>query len=595
MLRFFRRIIDQIIHLRQKHLTEHQYVLILSIVVGFTSGMVAVILKNLTFFIQTRLREGIIQNYYIGFYFIFPLIGCFIVYLILKYIIKKKVSHGIPSTLYAISQKKGIMDKFQMYGSMLTAPITVGFGGSVGLEGPTCATGAAVGSNLARLFHTKQSTRILLIGCAAAGTMSSIFKAPIAGILFAIEVFSLDLTFVSMIPLILASVSAIITSYFFFGSERIMPYYIGQEFLVSEIPFYIALGIIAGLCSIYFAKAYDTLHKMFRRINTQIERLIIGGLALGALVYIMPPLYGEGFQTINDLIKGETATALMSPFFDADIENIWLVIAILSGLVFFKVIATSITFGAGGVGGIFAPTLFMGSIMGNILAKIINNFPFLKMHVSESCFTLVGMSGLLAGVLHAPLTAIFLIAELTGGYNLFIPLMITAAISFSFTKYFLKYSVYTVELGLQGKLITHNKDKVVLMFMQMDKVLETNFITVNYDGTLRDVINAIEHSSRNLFPVVDEEEQFKGVVYIDDIREIMFDSSLYDSTTIQSITTMPDELIFIEDTMQTVMDKFQRSNAWNLPVVDRGKYNGFVSKSKMFSVYRELLMDISNG
>lgn len=595
MLHLVSKLLEKFIEWRQKNLSERQFVYILSIVVGLTSGLGAVTLKNLTHFIQQSLKEGIIQDYYIGFYFVFPLIGLFIVYLVMKYIIKRRVSHGIPSTLYAISQEKGIMKRFQMYGSILTAPITIGFGGSVGLEGPTVATGAAVGSNLASAFRIKQSTRTLLIGCAAAGALSSIFKAPVAAIVFAIEVFSLDLTLLSMVPLLLASLSAIVTSYLFFGSERILPFHINQDFLISDLPYYIILGIVAAFTSIYFAKVYDYTHRIFRRINTPIERLIIGGLALGVLVYVMPPLYGEGFNTINNLIKGTPEASLNIPFTEVDFENVWLVIALLGGLVLFKIIATSITFGAGGVGGIFAPTLFMGSIMGNCVARIINNIPYLELHVSESNFTLVGMGGLMAGVLHAPLTAIFLIADLTGGYNLFIPLMLTAAISFTITKYFLKYSVYTAELGLQGKLVTHNKDKVVLMFMKLNKIIETNFTSINYNGTLRNLVDIIAHSSRNIYPVVDDDQRFKGVIFLDDVREIMFDSKLYDTTSVASLTMMPEEIIFYDDDMATVMEKFQRSDAWNLPVVESGKYIGFVSKSKLLSVYRKLLVDITDA
>ncbi|PVX49379.1 CIC family chloride channel protein [Balneicella halophila] len=594
MLQKLSKLLEFFIEWRQKNLTERQFIYILSIVVGLTSGLGAVVLKNFTHFIQYRLREGIIQDYYIGFYFVFPLIGLFLVYLIMKYIIKHKVSHGIPSTLYAISQRKGIMKKFQMYGSILTAPVTIGFGGSVGLEGPTVATGAAIGSNLASAFRIKQNTRTLLIGCAAAGALSSIFKAPVAAIVFAIEVFSLDLTLMSLVPLLLASLSAIITSFMFFGSERIIPFHIEENFMVADLPYYVVLGIIAGFVSIYFAKVYDYTHRIFNRINTPVERFIIGGLALGVIVYFMPPLYGEGFNMINSLIKGNPEVALVAPIFNFNLENVWVVIALLSGLVFVKIIATSITFGAGGVGGIFAPVLFMGSIMGNTIAKIINNIPYLNLSVHESSFTLVGMGGLMAGVLHAPLTAIFLIAELTGGYNLFIPLMLTAAISYSLTKYYLNYSVYTAELGLQGKLVTHNKDKVVLMFMQLDKVIEKNFVTINYDAMLGDLVEVIAHSSRNIYPVVDDDNKFKGVIFLDDVREMMFDSKLYDKTTVASLTTMPGEIIYYDDSMPTVMDKFQRSDAWNLPVVDMGKYVGFVSKSKMLSVYRKLLVDITN-
>lgn len=583
-----------IIAWQHKHISQRHFIFILSILLGLASGLGAVILKNLTEAIQELLEGNIIKDYHTIFYFLFPTIGFFFVYLIMKYIIKNKVSHGIPSTLYAISQLKGVMKPFQIYGSILTAPITIGFGGSVGLEGPTVATGAAAGSNLARFFHVKQSTRTLLIGCAAAGALSAIFKAPIAAILFAIEVFSLDLTLASLIPLVLASLSAITTSYFFFGSNTILPFEISREFILTDLPMYALLGIVAGLTSIYFAKVYSFTHRIFHNITSPIRRLLIGGLAIGILIFFIPPLYGEGFETINSLIRGVPQETLDVPFLNLNYANPWIIIILLAGLVLFKVIASSITFGAGGVGGIFAPTLFMGSIMGYCFAMILNNLPFLNLNVSETNFTLVGMAGLMAGVLHAPLTAIFLIAELTGGYTLFIPLMFTAAISFILTKRFLKYSVYTAELGHQGKLVTHNKDKAVLMFMQLPKIIENNFITVNYNDTLRELVNAISKSTRNIFPVVDNEQKFMGVVFLDDVREIMFDSQKYDTTTIASLMTLPEHSINFNDDMETVMDKFQKSEAWNLPVIDNKKYVGFVSKSKMLSVYRRLLVDISN-
>ncbi|MCB0460665.1 MAG: chloride channel protein, partial [Flavobacteriaceae bacterium] len=435
---------------RAKHISQRQFIYILSIVVGFLSGVGAVVLKNLTHFFQHLLEGNLVRYYHHAFYFVFPIIGLTIVYFIIKYVIRNKVSHGIPSTLYAISKRKGIMKQYQMIGSILTAPITVGFGGSVGLEGPTVATGSAISSNLSRMFHLNQSTRTLLIGCAAAGAMSSIFKAPIAAIVFAIEVFSLDLTIASMLPLLLASISAIITSYFFFGSDVLLPFRIEDSFEIKDVPFFIILGLVAGVTSIYFTEVYDRMQKFFDKIKSPIHRLLIGGISLGVLVYFIPPLYGEGFDVINNLIAGNPEKALENNFLHLDLSNVWIIIILLAGLVFFKIIASSLTFGAGGVGGIFAPSLFMGSIMGNFVAKVLNNIPFFNISVSESNFTLVGMAGMMAGVLHAPLTAIFLIAEVTGGYELFIPLMITAAISFAITKYVQPHSVYTMELGRKG-------------------------------------------------------------------------------------------------------------------------------------------------
>lgn len=581
---------------RIKHISHKQFVFVLSIAVGFLAGLAAVLIKNGTHLIQLLLEGKLIQDYHTAFYFIFPIIGLSLVYLIVKYILKVQPTQGIPSTLYAISKRKGIMKRFQMYGSLITAPITVGFGGSVGLEGPTVATGAALSSNLSRLLHLNQATRTLLIGCAAAGAMASIFKAPIAAIIFAIEVFSLDLTLASLIPLLLASVSASVTSHFFFGNDVLLPFRIEEGFTISDIPFYIFLGLIAGLVSIYFTEMYERIQKFFDRIASPVKRLLIGGIGIGVLVYFIPPLYGEGFDVINDLVQGNPENALQNNLFDLDLSNVWVVIALLAGLVFFKVIASAFTFGGGGVGGIFAPTLFMGSILGNCVAKTINALNIFSNPVSESNFTLVGMTGLMAGVLHAPLTAIFLIAEVTGGYELFIPLMITAAISFTITKYFVPHSVYAMELGRKGELITHNKDHAVLTLMDINSVVETNFIPIYSTMSLGEIVHqAVVKSNRNIFPVVNKETaELEGIILLDDLRPIMFDQSLYTEVIARELMKDPPATILMKtDKMTAVMKKFQDTGAWNLPVLSDGKYYGFVSKSKLLTAYRRKLIDFS--
>ena len=581
---------------RIRHISHKQFVYLISIVVGFLSGAVAVIIKNLTHFIQHVLEGKLINDYHIAFYFIFPIIGLALTYFIIKYIVQNKVSQGIPSTLFAISKRKGFMKRYQMFGSLITAPITVGFGGSVGLEGPTVSTAAALSSNLSRLLHLNQSTRTLLIGCAAAGAMSSIFKAPIAAIIFAVEVFSLDLTLVSMIPLLLASVSAIITSYFFFGDDILLPFNIEDKFVLADIPFYILLGFVAGIVSIYFTAIYERFQKFFEKISSPIKRLLIGGIGIGLLIYFIPPLYGEGFDIINNLVQGNPEKALENNIFHLDLTNVWVMIVLLSGLVVFKIIASSLTFGAGGVGGIFSPTLFMGSIMGFTLAKILNNIGLLSNPVSESNFTLVGMTGLMAGVLHAPLTAIFLIAEVTGGYELFIPLMITAAISFSITKYFVPHSVYAMELGRKGELITHNKDHAVLTLMDVKTIIEKDFIAVYPEMTLGELVSeAIVKSKRNLFPVINREtKSLEGIILLDDLRPVMFDQSLYNEMSARDLMQNPPAIINLEENKMTeVMKKFQDTGAWNLPVISNGAYYGFVSKSKMLTAYRRKLIDHS--
>ena len=593
-----RSILARLLIWRIKNISNQRFVYILSIIVGFLSGVVAVIIKNGTHFIQLLLEGKLIADYYSAFYFIFPLIGLGITYLVIKYLIRNKVNHGIPSTLFAISKEKGLMRRFQMFGSMIAAPITVGFGGSVGLEGPTVATGAAISSNLSRVLHVDQATRTLLIGCAAAGAMSSMFKAPIAAIIFAIEVFSLDLTLVSMVPLLLASVSAILTSYFFFGNDVLLPFKETDTFNISNIPFYIILAIIASLVSIYFAKTYAFFQDMFEKIKSPIKRLFIGGLSIGVLIYFIPPLYGEGFDIINDIVKGKPELALQNNIFNLDLNSVWMVIALLSGLVFFKIIASALTFGAGGVGGIFAPVLFMGSIMGNVVAKIINNCGLFPNGVSESNFTLVGMTGLMAGVLYAPLTAIFLIAEVTGGYELFIPLMIVATISFSMTKYFIPHSVYAMELGKKGDLITHNKDHAVLTLMDIKTVIERDFISVNPQMNLGEIVNqAVVKSKRNIYPVLNKETKaLEGIILLDDLRPVMFNQSLYEEMKASELMHHPPAVINLnEDKMTEVMKKFQDTGAWNLPVIKNGEYYGFISKSKLLTAYRKKLIDFSRN
>lgn len=583
---------------RLKYISQKQFIYILSIIIGFAAGIVAVILKNLTHFIQLLLEGSFVQYYHTAFYFIFPIIGLGLTYLVIKYVIKHKVNHGIPSTLFAISKRKGIMKRFQMVGSILTAPITVGFGGSVGLEGPTVATGAAVSSNLSRLLHLNQSTRTLLIGCAGAGAMASIFKAPIAAIIFAIEVFSLDLTLASLMPLLLASLSGVITSYFFFGNEILLPFNIEDKFVLSDLPFYMLLGVVGAFASIYFTKTYAFFQDFFSRIKSPIKRLALGGIGLGVLIYFIPPLYGEGYDIMNNLIQGNPAAALENNFFNLELSNVWVIIVLLLGLVIFKVIASALTFGAGGVGGIFAPTLFMGSILGNALAKALNNIGWFSNPVSESNFTLVGMTGLMAGVLHAPLTAIFLIAEVTGGYELFIPLMLTSAISFAITKSFIPHSVYAMELGRKGELITHNKDHAVLTLMEIENVVERSFIKVYSDMKLGEIIEtAVVKSKRNIYPVVNRKnDKLEGIILLDDLRPIMFNQSLYNEVTARELMQNPPTIInFEKDRMTSVMKKFQDTGAWNLPVESKGVYYGFVSKSRLLTAYRRKLIDFSRS
>ncbi len=590
----FRSILRKFLIWKYKHISERNFIYILSILVGFLAGLGTVVLKNFTHYIQLLLDLNLFQDYKSSLYFIFPIVGLLIVYIIKQTWLKKHIGHGISTTLHAISKLNGIIPRYNIYAALITAPITVGFGGSVGLQGPAVSVGSAIGSNMARLFHMSAKTRMLLIGCAAAGAMASMFKAPIAAIIFAVEVFSLDLAFTSLIPLLLASVSAVITSYFFLGTQVLLRFALVDKFEINDIIFYILLALVTGIASVYFSKMFFLITDFFKGIKSRAKRLAIGGIAIGAMLYVIPPLYGEGYGVINNLLKGDHLAAIGETPFNLDLNNIWIVIALLIGITIFKSIAMTTTFGAGGVGGVFIPTLVMGSALGNALAKIINNIGF-GFSVSESNFTLIGMTGLMAGVLHAPLTAIFLIAEITGGYELFVPLMLVAAISYAITKYYISHSIYTLKLAQRGELITHNKDKNALMMLDLDKIIETNFILLMPDMKLGEIVNnAVAKSSRNHFPVVNEEMEFLGILTLNDIRSIMFDTDLYDTVKVESLMHAGSDIIYYEkDNAEDILNKFKRTGAWNLVVIKNGKYFGFISKSRLLTAYRRQLVNFS--
>lgn len=580
---------------RYKHVSERQFIYMLSILVGFLAGMGTVVLKNLTHYIRYFFNLYIFKDYQSSLYFILPIIGLLLVYIIKQTWLKKHIGHGISTTLHAISKLNGIIPRYNIYAGLITAPLTVGFGGSVGLQGPAVSVGAALGSNAARLFHMNTKTRMLLIGCAATGAMASMFKAPIAAIVFAIEIFTLDIAFTSLIPLLLASVSAVVTSYFFLGTDVLLRFELIDKFQINDILFYIVLGLVTGLMSVYFSKVFFSITNFFKQFESRAKRLVIGGLAIGTMLYIIPPLYGEGYGIMNNLLKGDHLAAIGETPFSLDLSNIWIVIALLFGITIFKAIAMTTTFGAGGVGGVFIPTLVMGSALGNAFAKVINNIGF-GFHVSESNFTLLGMTGLMAGVLHAPLTAIFLIAEITGGYELFVPLMVVSTISFAITKYYVSHSIYTLKLANRGELITHNKDQNVLMMLEIDKVIETNFVILTPEMTLEHILkNAVAKSSRNHFPVVNENNEFLGVIRLDDIRHMMFNTDLYDKVNAESLMHADAGIInYDEDSMNDIMMKFKTSGAWNLPVIKGGKYYGYISKSKLLSAYRRQLLNVTH-
>lgn len=586
----FTYLLGKFLKWRARHIKQKQFVLILSILVGFFTGLVTVFLKNSTHFIQKLVTSDYLDEYYNPFYFVFPIIGIVITILI-KRLIKGKIGEGVPSALFAISRKNGFLAPYRMYASIFTSMFTVGFGGSVGLEGPAVSTGSAIGSNLGRMMHLNYKSRILLMSCASAGAIASIFNAPIAAIIFTIEIFSLDLTFGSLIPLLLASASGAVTSIFLQGNDYLFHYKYIAPFEVSEVPLYIMLGILSAFVSIYFHRIYFWVDNYFNRFRSPFTKVLVGGGLLGILIFLIPPLYGEGYETINHLLNGNLEKVLERSFLYDYTTSEYLILALLIGLVVFKAFATTFTFGAGGVGGIFAPSLFIGASFGFVFSRFVNEFEWI--HISTSNYTLVGMAGLMAGVLHAPLTAVFMIAEITGGYELFVPLMIVSAISFLVTRGIRPHSIYTMQLAKKGDLLTHNKDQAILTLLSIDKVIEKDFKRVSPEMTLGELIKVVSTSRRNLFPVVDEDRKLVGVLTLDDFRSIMFDQSLYEETYVSELMNPPPAYIEKGENMTKVMQKFQTTGAWNLPVVDKGVYAGFVSKSKLFSVYRRKLIEFS--
>lgn len=565
--------------------------LILGVLVGLLSGLAVVLIKNLVHFIKELLTWGFVKEFENYLYFLYPFIGLTLTVLIFSFVFKKVEGQGIPKVLYALAKNSGILKSYHILSSIITSSITVGFGGSVGLEGPTVATNSAIGSNVGQLLNLDKKTITLLLGCGVAGAMSGIFNAPIAALVFVLEVFMFDLSLTSMMPFLAASVTATLSSRMILGDNVLFSISITDPFVKSQFPYFILLGIFTGIISVYFNKCFWLIEKWFEKLKTKKIKLVIGGLALGGILFLVPPLYGEGFETISHLLKGNYQEIVNHSLFFDHKDDILIVLGLLFGMIFLKVIATSVTISAGGIGGVFAPSLFVGATSGFVFAKTLNIFR--DSHLSETNFTLVGMAGLIAGVLHAPLTSLFLIAEITKGYELIIPLMITAAIAYLTSKYFVSHSIYAMQLAKRGELITRHKDKAVLTVMNLKKEIETNFNSVQLDASLRDLLAVVESSNRNLFPVLDSENTLIGIISLDDIRDIMFKSEKYDNTYVEDLMTPLEDYINLSDNMDQVMQKFTETQAWNLPVVDKQKYVGFVSKSKLFNAYRKQLMDFS--
>ncbi|MBQ2441252.1 MAG: chloride channel protein, partial [Paludibacteraceae bacterium] len=570
---------------------EKQLILLLSFLVGIFSSLAANLLHSMIHWLQVFVADYVIAGDKSRI-FITPVFGITLTVLFIHLVVKDDISHGVTKILYAISQRKSIIKPHNMWSSIVGSALTIGFGGSVGAEAPIVLTGAAIGSNLAKFFRLNQKTMMLMIGCGAAGAIGGIFKAPIAGLVFTLEVLMMDLTMTSLAPLLISSITATVITYMLKGFTPMFPLAIYEPFILNRIPTYLILGIVCGLVSLYFTRCMNFLETMMKKIPSVWVKIALGGTLLGFLIYFFPSLYGEGYVTILQLLNGESSEFLSESPLKSYLFEQWGLIAYIALVIFFKVFASVATNGAGGVGGIFAPSLFIGALTGFAVAKILLQF---GIFVPATNFALVGMAGLMSGVMFAPLTGIFLIAELTGGYHLFMPLMIVSVLSFLTIKIFESHSLYTMRLAQKGELLTHNKDRSILTLLKMDNVLETDFTTIPPTMTLGGLVKVISHSKRNIFPVVNEEGQLQGILLLDEVRNIMFQPRLYERFQVSQLMSFPPAVLSQEMPMEKVMEIFEDTGAWNLPVVDEERrYLGFVSKSKIFNSYRQVLVHFSD-
>lgn len=575
---------------RLKNLSTKNFLLLLSGLIGVISGIAAVILKETVHLIQNFLTGDFNINYANYLYLSYPLIGILCTVLLSKYILKEKLSHGITNILFTISKNSSIISKTKMYSRMLTSALTVGFGGSVGLEAPIVVTGSAIGSNIGRVMHLNYKKRTLLIGCGAAGAISAIFNSPIAGVIFSIEVILAEITIAAFIPLLIASVFGSLVSLVLLGNDDILfSFKLTDPFTAYDVPYYIILGVVCGLVSVYFVRVTFKVENLLGRLKNDIGRALIGGICLGFIIFVFPPIYGEGYNSIKLLLSGNGFQVLNNSLFIDKIDSYFLLGFFILGVILIKPVASALTIGSGGSGGIFGPSLFIGGMTGYLVSKAINLLP-LQYQLSSSNFTLVGMCGVMSGILSAPLTAIFLIAEITSGYTLFVPLMLVSAISFSTFSYFERYSFYSKHLVEKGDLIPFDKDRQVLSLIHLTKIIETDLLTIHPDATLEDLAMLVRSSKRNIFPVVDDHKSLLGVVTLDDIREIMFDEHSRKNIIIKSLMHPAPEQVSSTENMQSVMNKFEKTGAWNLPVIDDNLYVGFVSKSRIFNAYRKRLI-----
>lgn len=575
---------------RERNIPIQRFIIFLSLLVGISTALAACLLKWAIHAIQHLLTTNFTFYSENWLYLLYPIIGIILASLFVRYVVRDDISHGVTKILYAISQRKSIIKLHNMWSSVVASSITIGFGGSVGAESPVVLTGAAIGSNLGRAFKMDQKTLMLMVGCGAAGAISGIFKAPITGVAFTLEVLMLDMTFYSVVPLLISSVTATAVSYFLMGDELMFPLQ-SEAFALDRIPYYVLLGILCGFVSLYFTRGMNWMEGIFRKLEKPWKKILVGGIMLSLLIFLLPPLYGEGYDSINSLLNLDYTRLLENSLFYEYRYNVYFVIGYFVLIVLLKIFASAATNGAGGTGGLFAPSLFVGCITGYILVLLLQQ---IGVELPAQNFALAGMAGLMSGIMHAPLTGIFLTAELSGGYDLFMPLMIVSVFSFITIYIFEPHSLYAMRLAQKGELVTHHKDKAVLSLLKTENLIETDMRPIAPEAMLGDLVKIMSVCNRNVFPVIDNDGIYLGEIRVEEVRNIMFRPELYQRFNMQKLMVSPRERVDVNDSMEVVMKKFEQSNAWNLPVLDGKKYVGYVSKSKIFSAYRSVLVEFSD-
>ncbi len=581
--------------LKEHYSTKH-IVLMLSLVVGVCTGVAGIVLKTLVEEIHHLLTHGFDESEMNWLYLVYPAIGILLTSLFIRYVVRDDISHGVTKILYAISRKKARIKPHNRWSSIVASSITIGFGGSVGAEAPIVLTGSAFGSNLGKRFHLPPKLIMLLVGCGAAGAVAGIFKAPIAGLVFVLEVLMLDLNMASLLPLLVTCITSACVSYAFYGTESMFAFSMDKAFSIDIIPGCILLGIFCGLVSLYFTRSMNWFEGIFARLKNRGMKFLVGAVVLGVLIYFLPAMYGEGYDVIRQLLDNASPDDIMhnTMFYGSD----HMLLVYLTLVLIFKVFASTATNGGGGCGGVFAPSLFLGCVAGFIFAMLWDMSFALEMgnngYLSSKNCALYGMAGLMSGVMHAPLTGIFLIAELTGGYQLFVPLMIVSVVSYLTINVFEPHSIYAMRLARKGDLLTHDKDDAIFTVLNMQSLIEKDFKTVTADMDLFHFVGVISKSHRNIFPVVDASGRLIGVVTLDSVRNVMFRQELYRHYKVGSFIKEPPAVLSTIDTLKVAARKFDETHAWNLPVVDEDrKFIGFISRSGLFNSYRRTLVNLT--